>query len=180
MSRIGRLPVPIPEGVQVTVDGQHIAVKGPKGELSMDAHPEMQVVQEEGSLLVNRPSDVKTHRSLHGMTRALLNNMVVGVTQGFQRQLEVVGVGYTAELRGRVLTLKLGFTHPIVFHLPEGINVEVPKPTAITVSGIDRQLVGEVAAVIRGLKPPEPYKGKGIRYKGEYIERKAGKAGKTS
>ena len=120
MSRIGRLPVPIPEGVKVTVDGQHVAVKGPKGELCMDAHPEMTIAQEDGSICVHRPSDEKSHRSLHGMTRALINNMVVGVTQGFQRQLEVVGVGYTAELRGRVLTLKLGFTHPIVFHLPEG------------------------------------------------------------
>ncbi len=179
MSRIGKAPVALPKGVEVTIEGQQIAVKGPKGSLSMMAHADMTVVQEEDTLVVTRPSDSKEHRSLHGMTRSLINNMVVGVTEGFQKKLEIQGVGFAAEMKGSILNLKLGFTHAIVFHVPEGISIVCPKPTIVEISGSDKALVGEVAAVIRGFKPPEPYKGKGIRYSGEYVERKAGKAGKS-
>ncbi|MDP2361451.1 MAG: 50S ribosomal protein L6 [bacterium] len=178
MSRIGRLPVPLPAGVEVSQAGTRLAVKGPKGELAMDLHPDMVVRREEGTLLVERPSDEPRHRALHGMTRALVANMVTGVTTGFLKKLEIVGVGYTAELKSGHLNLKLGFTHQIVFQPPAGISIVVPKPTQIEISGLDRALVGEVAALVRGFKPPEPYKGKGIRYSGEYIEKKAGKTGK--
>jgi large subunit ribosomal protein L6 len=178
VSRIGRLPVPVPAGVDVNIDGCTLAVKGPKGALSLNLHPEMQVVRSDDTLVVERPSDSKSHRALHGLTRALVANAVTGVSVGFTKRLEIVGVGYQAELHGRRINLKLGFTHLITFVAPEGIELAVPKPTIIDISGHDRQLVGEVAALIRGFKPPEPYKGKGIRYAGEYIERKAGKAGK--
>jgi large subunit ribosomal protein L6 len=180
MSRIGKLPVPLPAGVEVKLDKADLSVKGPKGQLTMIVHPDMTVVIEETQVVVSRPDDHRDNRALHGMTRALINNMVVGVTVGYKKELEIQGVGYVAELKGKVLSFKLGFTHAIALHLPEGIGVVCAKPTQIEVSGIDKQLVGEVAAVIRGFKPPEPYKGKGIRYKGEYVERKAGKAGKTA
>lgn len=178
MSRIGRLPVPVPAGVEVKIDGQNLAVKGPKGSSTLVVHPEMSLKQDDGVLVVERPTDSKSHRALHGMTRALVNNVIVGVSAGFNKRLEIVGVGYQAELHGRRLNLKLGYTHMITFMAPEGIELTVPKPTIIDITGRDKQLVGEVAAVIRGFRPPEPYKGKGIRYSGEYIERKAGKAGK--
>jgi large subunit ribosomal protein L6 len=180
VSRVGRLPVPIPSGVEITINGQLVSVKGPKGTLSIVSHAAMEVTQEDSSVIVKRPSDSRENRSLHGMTRALINNMVIGVTKGYERKLEIQGVGYTAKVKGKILVLKLGFTHDVAFHLPEGITVVTPKPTQVEVTGIDKALVGEVAAVIRGFKPPEPYKGKGIRYVGEYVERKAGKAGKTA
>ncbi len=178
MSRIGRLPVPVPAGIEVSQAGTRLAVKGPKGALSMDVHPDMIVRQDDSTLLVERPSDEPRHRALHGMTRAMIANMVTGVTQGFTKKLEIVGVGYTAELRTGRLLLKLGYTHQILFIPPEGINIVVPKATQIEISGADRALVGEVAAMVRGFRSPEPYKGKGIRYVGEYIEKKAGKTGK--
>jgi large subunit ribosomal protein L6 len=178
VSRIGRLPVPVPKGVEVNQAGGRLAVRGPKGELAMALHPDMTVNTVEATLVVERPSDEPRHRALHGMTRALIANMITGVTTGFLRKLEIVGVGYTAELKGGHLNLKLGFTHQIVFQPPAGITIVVPKPTQIEISGADRALVGEVAAIVRGFKPPEPYKGKGIRYAGEYIEKKAGKTGK--
>ena len=178
MSRIGRMPVPVPKGVEVSLAGRTLAVKGPKGRLSLELHPDMAVRQADGTLVVERPDDERLHRALHGMTRALIANMVMGVTAGFTKKLEIVGVGYTAEHKGTHLNLKLGFTHQISFIPPEGITITVPKPTQIEISGADRALVGEVAALVRGFKPPEPYKGKGIRYAGEYIEKKAGKTGK--
>ncbi len=180
MSRIGKLPVPLPAGVEVKLDKLDLSVKGPKGELKMAVHPAMTVAIEESQVVVDRPDDQRESRALHGMTRALINNLVVGVTQGYKKELEIQGVGFQAELRGRVLSFKLGYTHAIVLHLPDGIDAACPKPTQVEITGIDKQLVGEIAAVIRGFKPPEPYKGKGIRYKGEYVERKAGKAGKTA
>jgi large subunit ribosomal protein L6 len=180
MSRIGKLPVPLPAGVEVKLDADNLTVKGPKGALNMTVHENMTVQIEDAQVVVTRPDDQRDNRALHGMTRALINNMVVGVTTGYKKQLEIQGVGFQAELKGRILNFKLGFTHAVVLHLPEGIDVVCAKPTEIEVSGIDKQLVGEVAAVIRGFKPPEPYKGKGIRYKGEYVERKSGKAGKTA
>lgn len=178
MSRIGRLPVPVPKGVEVTQSEHRVAVKGPKGLLEMAIHPDMVVKVEEGNVLVERPDDQPRHRALHGMTRAMIANMVTGVTAGFQKKLEIQGVGYTAELRTGRLLLKLGFTHQILFVPPTGVVIVVPKPTQIEISGTDRALVGEVAAIVRGFKVPEPYKGKGIRYVGEYVERKAGKTGK--
>jgi len=178
VSRIGRLPVPVPAGVEVSRAGTRLAVRGPKGELAMDLHPDMSVRREDGTLVVERPSDEPRHRALHGMTRAMIANMVAGVTAGFQKKLEIVGVGYTAEMKAGHLNMKLGFTHQIVFQPPVGISIATPKPTQIEISGPDRALVGEVAALVRGFKPPEPYKGKGIRYAGEYIEKKAGKTGK--
>jgi large subunit ribosomal protein L6 len=168
----------VPKGVEVSQASGRLSVKGPNGELALDLHPDMKVSAADGNLTVERPSDEPRHRALHGMTRALLANMVAGVTTGFQKKLEIVGVGYTAELKGGHLNLKLGFTHQIVFQPPAGIKIVVPKPTQIEISGADRALVGEVAAIVRGFKPPEPYKGKGIRYAGEYIEKKAGKTGK--
>ena len=178
MSRIGRMPVPVPKGVEVSQAGLRLSVAGPKGRLDIDLHPDMTVNQVDGTLVVERPSDQQSHRALHGMTRALIANMVTGVTTGFVKKLEIVGVGYTAEHKGTHLNLKLGFTHQVSFIPPEGITIVVPKPTLIEISGADRALVGEVAAIVRGFKPPEPYKGKGIRYAGEYIEKKAGKTGK--
>ncbi|MCA9787040.1 MAG: 50S ribosomal protein L6 [Calditrichaeota bacterium] len=178
MSRIGRLPIPRPAGVEVSLGASRISVKGPKGELELTLHPDMTVAEDEGNIVVSRPTDERQHRALHGMTRALIANMVTGVTVGYRRDLEIQGVGFVAEMRGRVLNLKLGFTHLVVFNCPPGINITCPKNTQIVIEGIDRQLVGEVAATIRKLRPPEPYKGKGIRYKGEYVEKKAGKSGK--
>ncbi len=175
MSRIGKQPVAVPKGVDVALDGATLKVKGPKGELSMTVHPEMSVAIEDGEVRVSRPSDVQRHRALHGLTRSLVANMVEGVTQGFSRTLEIVGVGYRADKRGNSLTLALGYSHPIEFDPPAGIDVEVPNQTTIVVQGADKQLVGQVAAEIRGFRPPEPYKGKGVRYQGEQVRRKAGK-----
>jgi large subunit ribosomal protein L6 len=175
MSRIGRQPVAVPEKVDVSLDGQHIRVKGPKGELELDVHPQMSVALEEGELRVTRPTDQPQDRALHGLTRALLANMVEGVTEGFTRTLEIQGVGYRAELKGNSLHLALGFSHPVVFDPPAGVEIEVPNQTTVVVRGADKQAVGQAAAVIRGFRPPEPYKGKGIRYQGEQVRRKAGK-----
>jgi large subunit ribosomal protein L6 len=178
MSRIGRLPIAVPSGVDVKVDGRRLTVKGPKGELSRELHPEMKVAREDGNITVSRPSEQKHHRELHGLTRTLVNNMVVGVTTGYRKSLEITGVGYRAALVGRKLQLNLGYSHPIEIEPPKGITFEVENPTRLSVVGIDKELVGEVAARVRATRKPEPYKGKGVRYAGEYIRRKAGKAGK--
>lgn len=181
MSRIGRMPIPLPKGVNVQVDGNHVTVSGPKGSLSLAVHPDIQVTVEENRLRVSRATDQPQHRALHGLTRALLNNMVVGVTQGFEKKLEVQGVGYRVELqRDGSLLLNLGFSHPVVVRPPEGIEFDVDQRTrVITVRGIDKELVGRVSAEIRAWRPPDPYLGKGIRYLGENVRRKAGKAGKV-
>ena len=182
MSRIGRMPIPLPEGVSVDIKGNHVVVKGPKGTLSRDFHPDMEVAVEDGQLSVRRPTEQRHHKALHGLTRALLNNMVLGVTEGFQKQLEVQGVGYRVDLQGdQSLMLQLGFSHNVRIAPPEGIKFDVDSRTkVITVDGIDKELVGQVAAEIRAWRPPEPYKGKGIRYVGEYVRHKAGKAGKIA
>ena len=177
MSRIGKKPIPIPEKVKVEVSGGNVSVEGPKGKLSLRLHPSMMVRAEARQLFCVRPSDNKLHRSLHGLTRTLVANMIEGVTRGFEKKLEMIGVGYRASLQGRNLTLMLGYSHPIVFPLPEGIQVGVESQNLLTVSGADKQQVGEVAAKIRSLRPPEPYKGKGVKYVTERIRRKAGKAG---
>ena len=179
MSRIGRAPITVPSGVTVKIEANNkVSVKGPKGELVRTLHSDMKISLEDGVLTVVRPSDNKDHRSLHGLTRSLLNNMVVGVTEGFSKTLEISGVGYRAALQGKNLNLSLGFSHPVVVEAPAGIKFEVPNQTTIIVSGIDKELVGAVAAKIRDWRRPEPYKGKGIKYAGEHIRRKAGKAGK--
>jgi len=178
VSRIGRQPVPVPKGVDVAISGHHVKIKGPLGEIERTFHPEMEVSLEEGELRVQRPSDSKPSRALHGLTRALLNNMVIGVSEGFKKELEIVGVGYRAEPKKRGILLSVGFSHGIFFVTPPGIKIEVPKPTSIVVSGVDRELVGEIAARIRRLRKPEPYKGKGIRYIDEHVRRKAGKTAK--
>lgn len=175
MSRIGKQPVTLPKGVDVKVDGGTVSVKGPKGELSLTVHPEMSVALEDGEIRVTRPSDQARHKALHGLTRSLVSNMVEGVTDGFSRTLEIVGVGYRAEKKGNALGLTLGFSHPVQFDPPAGISIEVPNQTTVVISGADKQVVGQVAAEIRGFRPPEPYKGKGIRYQGEQVRRKAGK-----
>ncbi|MFA0889372.1 MAG: 50S ribosomal protein L6 [Synergistales bacterium] len=177
MSRIGRKSIPLSKNVQVLVEGRHIMVKGPKGELSLDLLPCVDVSLEEGQLVVTRKDDEIKSRAFHGMTRALLNNMVVGVSEGFQRQLEIVGVGYRAQMQGKTLMLSLGYSHPIQVEPPAGVEILTDGPTKILIKGADKQVVGQLAANIRGFRPPEPYKGKGIRYAGEYIIRKAGKAG---
>ncbi len=171
----------LPEKVSVAIDGNRVQVKGPKGELSLDINPDMAVRQENGAIVVERPTDLRHHRALHGLTRALLANMVHGVSEGFRKSLEIQGVGYQATLQGKNLQLRLGHSHPVVVEAPENITFEVPQEsrgTIIHVDGIDKQVVGQVAADIRGWRPPEPYKGKGVRYLGEYVRRKAGKAGK--
>ena len=178
MSRIGRLPITVPSGVDVTIDGRTVTVKGPKGTLSRALHPDMTVSREDGTIVVTRPTEQKTHKQLHGLTRTLVNNMVVGVTDGYRKGLEITGVGYRAALNGRKLTLNLGYSHPIEIEPPEGITFEVENPTRLAVVGIDKELVGQIAAKVRSTRKPEPYKGKGVRYSGEYIRRKAGKAGK--
>jgi large subunit ribosomal protein L6 len=178
MSRIGRLPIPIPTGVDVTLEGNHITVKGPRGELSRDLAPELRVVQEDGTLRVERPSEDKRSRELHGLTRTLVANMVTGVTTGYRKGLEITGVGYRAQLVGRKLQLNLGYSHPIEIDPPAGISFEVETPIRLAVLGIDKELVGHFAAKVRSTRKPEPYKGKGVRYSGEVIRRKAGKAGK--
>ncbi len=177
MSRIGRKPVPVPKNVTATVDGQTVKVKGPKGELERRLHPEMGVALDNGTIVVSRPSDEPNHRALHGLTRTLVANMVDGVTKGYSKQLEIVGVGYKAETRPYGLQLALGFSHPIEYRAPKGIKLTAPQPTQIIIEGADKELVGQVAAELRNLRPPEPYKGKGIKYQGEQIRRKAGKAG---
>ena len=179
MSRIGQAPITIPSGVDVTINGRDIIVKGPRGQLSRRLPPDITVRQDDGQLLVTRPDDEREHRALHGLTRSLVNNMVVGVTDGFRKQLEIVGVGYRAEAQGPdAIRLALGFSHPVNVRAPEGIAFEVPVPTQIVVTGIDKEVVGQVAAEIRSIRKPEPYKGKGVRYQGERVLRKAGKAGK--
>ena len=178
MSRIGRLPITVPSGVDVTIDGRNVTVKGPKGTLSRSLHPDIAVTQEDGSIVVTRPTEQKTHKQLHGLTRTLVNNMVVGVTDGYRKGLEITGVGYRAALNGKKLQLNLGYSHPIEIEPPEGIRFEVENPTRLAVVGIDKELVGQIAAQVRATRKPEPYKGKGVRYAGEYIRRKAGKAGK--
>jgi large subunit ribosomal protein L6 len=175
MSRIGRKPVPVPEAVTVEIAPGNIAVKGPKGELSQAFSQEMAVEQADGAVTVARPTDRGEHRALHGLTRSLIANMVEGVTEGFEKRLEIQGVGYRAQLKGKNLELALGFSHPVVVEAPEGIEFEVPQPTEIVIRGIDKQLVGQVAADIRKRRKPEPYKGKGIRYRGEQVLRKVGK-----
>jgi large subunit ribosomal protein L6 len=179
MSRIGRKPIPIPSGVDVTLDGVHVTVKGPKGTLERNLVPDITVTREGDELIVTRPSDQREHRALHGLTRSLVSNMVVGVSDGFAKDLEIVGVGYRATAQGpNRIELALGFSHPVHVDAPDGITFEVPAPTRITVRGSDKELVGQVAANIRKIRKPEPYKGKGVRYAGERILRKAGKAGK--
>jgi large subunit ribosomal protein L6 len=178
MSRIGRLPIPVPTAVDVTIDGRQVTVKGPKGTLSRSLHPDMSVRQEDGTIVVSRPTEQKAHKQLHGLTRTLVNNMVVGVTDGYRKGLEITGVGYRAALNGKKLTLNLGYSHQIEIDPPEGISFELESPTRLAVVGIDKELVGQIAAKVRSTRKPEPYKGKGVRYAGEQIRRKAGKAGK--
>ncbi|HAH69139.1 MAG TPA: 50S ribosomal protein L6 [Synergistaceae bacterium] len=177
MSRIGRKPIPLPKGVEVKIDGSRVSVKGSKGILEMDVMPQIKVEQEDAKLVVTRESEIKTVRAAHGMTRAILNNMVTGVSSGFEKVLEIVGVGYRAQMQGKNLVLSLGFSHPVEVEPPAGIEFACESPIKIVVRGIDRQLVGQVASNIREYRPPEPYKGKGIRYSGEFVIRKAGKAG---
>ena len=178
MSRIGRLPIPVPTGVDVSIDGRTVTVTGPRGSLTRQLHQDMAVAREADDLVVRRPTEQKTHKQLHGLTRTLINNMVVGVTTGYRKGLEITGVGYRATLNGRKLTLSLGYSHPIEIDPPAGITFEVENPTRLAVVGIDKELVGQVAATVRSTRKPEPYKGKGVRYAGEFIRRKAGKAGK--
>lgn len=175
MSRIGRAPIPIPDGVTVDISGQKVVVTGPKGELRHTVVEPIRIAQEDGQLVVTRPTDRGPHRALHGLSRSLVANMVQGVSAGFERQLEIVGVGYRAQLRGTALELSVGYSHPVTIDPPEGISFEVPSPTQVVVRGIDKQLVGEITAQVRGVRPPEPYKGKGIRYADETVRRKVGK-----
>ena len=178
MSRIGKAPITVPSGVDVTISGRTVTVKGPKGSLSRDIPGEIVVRKEESTILVERPNDERLNRSLHGLSRTLVNNMVIGVTEGFTKELEIVGVGYRAEAQGENLRLALGFSHPVVVPAPAGISFEIPVQTRVIVKGIDKELVGQVAANIRSIRKPEPYKGKGVRYLDERILRKAGKTGK--
>lgn len=178
MSRIGRAPIEIPAGVEVTCNGNVVTVKGPKGTLSHNVHPDMTVTVEGNTIHVTRPSDDKLHRSLHGLTRTLIHNMVIGVTEGFQKGLDVVGVGYRAQLQGKNLVLTIGYSHPVEMVPPAGIAFECPTPNKVLVKGIDKQLVGHVAANVRTVREPEPYHGKGIKYETEVIRRKEGKTGK--
>jgi len=175
LSRIGKMPIPIPQGTEVEIEGNRVTAKGPKGELTQEFHPDMIIGVEEGSLVVKRPSDSGMHRSLHGLTRTLIANMVEGVTNGYEKSLEIHGVGYRAVAKDKDLEMTLGFSHPILVMAPEGIEFEVVTPTKLRVKGIDKQKVGQMAAKIRALRKPDPYKGKGVRYAGEYIKRKAGK-----
>jgi large subunit ribosomal protein L6 len=175
MSRIGRKPISLPDAVSVEIGPGRVAVKGPKGELTQALSTDMKVEQSDGVLTVDRPTDRGEHRALHGLTRSLIANMVEGVTEGFEKRLEIQGVGYRAQLKGKNLELALGYSHPVAVEAPEGIEFEVPQPTEIVVRGIDKQLVGQVAADIRKRRPPEPYKGKGIRYRDEHVMRKVGK-----
>jgi len=178
MSRIGRMPIPVPSGVDITVDGQQVTVKGPKGTLSHTLAEPISIEQQDGTLLVTRPDDERASRSLHGLSRTLVANMVVGVTDGYAKTMEIVGVGYRVQARGSDLEFALGFSHPVPIGAPEGITFEVQAPTRFVVRGIDKQQVGETAAKIRKLRKPDPYKGKGVRYQGEVVRRKVGKTGK--
>ena len=177
MSRVGKAPIPVPDGVKVSIEPGKVSVNGPKGSLEQDFDPEIEVVQEDGEIVVRRPNDRPEVRAKHGLVRALINNMVVGVTEGYSKTLEIQGVGYRASMEGAKLSLMLGFSHPVVVAPPEGIEFAVDGQTTIKVSGIDKQLVGQIAANVRAWRKPEPYKGKGIRYQGEYVRRKVGKAG---
>jgi len=180
VSRIGRMPIPIPQGVQVDIKGSHVTVKGPKGELSRSFNPDMTIALQDGQIVVTRPTDNRQHRALHGLTRALLANMVTGVTEGYRKDMEINGVGYRAEMQGDNLVLYVGFSHPVEIVPPSGITLGIEnRGKTIVVEGIDKELVGEMAARLRRVRPPEPYKGKGIRYVGEYVRQKAGKAGKV-
>jgi large subunit ribosomal protein L6 len=178
MSRIGKLPIPIPQGVEVTVEGQLVKVKGAKGELTQKIHPDITVKVEDSQVTVSRPNDQRQTRALHGLSRSLIANMVEGVTKGYQRELELRGTGYRAAKSGRKLVLTVGYSHPVEIDPPNGIEIDVPSPTSIVVKGTDKQQVGEIAANIRAVRPPEPYLGKGIRYVGEHVRRKVGKTGK--
>ena len=179
MSRVGKAPIAVPNGVEITINGRTVAVKGPKGALSREIPGEITVRQDGGTLLVERPDDERQNRAFHGLARALVNNMVVGVTEGYRKQLDIIGVGYRAAAKNpTTLELALGFSHPVVVNAPEGVTFEVPSPTRIEIVGIDKQMVGQVAANIRSIRKPEPYKGKGVRYAGEHVVRKAGKAAK--
>lgn len=175
MSRVGRKPITVPSGIKVEIKGQHVHVEGPKGKLDLDAHYRMKLVMKDGTVTVERPTNSRYDRSLHGLTRSLIQNMVQGVREEFVKTLEIEGLGFKAELKGKNLVLALGFSHPIQFPVPEGIKIETPKPTIVVIKGISKALVGQTAANIRSYYPPEPYKGKGIRYSGEHIIRKAGK-----
>ena len=175
MSRIGKQPIAVPAGVEITIEPELVRVKGPRGELQERVSRDIGVTQDDGQILVTRPSDRGSHRALHGLTRSLIANMVEGVTNGFEKRLEIQGVGYRAQLQGRRLVLALGYSHPVEMEAPDGIEFEVPAPTRVVVRGISKQAVGEVAANIRKQRPPEPYKGKGIRYEGEHVARKVGK-----
>ncbi|MDX6581762.1 MAG: large subunit ribosomal protein [Solirubrobacterales bacterium] len=175
MSRIGRKPIPVPEGVSVALAPGRVTVNGPKGELEQVISARMEVVEEDGTLTVRRPTDRGTDRAIHGLTRSLVANMVVGVTDGYEKRLEITGVGYRAKLAGKALELSVGYSHPVSIPAPDGIEFEVPQPTQVIVRGIDKQLVGEIASQVRRVRPPEPYKGKGIRYEGEHVRRKVGK-----
>ena len=177
MSRIGKKPIPVPVGVTVTVDGNVVRVKGPKGELTRSVRPEISVKVDDGVVTLERASEVKQHRAYHGLTRALLANMVQGVTGGYRKSLDIIGVGYRAEKKGENLVLTVGYSHQVVYPQPPGITITTPSPISVVVEGIDKEKVGQVAAEIRSVRPPEPYKGKGIRYTGEQVRRKAGKAG---
>jgi len=176
VSRVGKTPIPIPDGVEVNIKGNVVSAKGPKGELSIELHPDMKVLIEDGTIKVQRPSESKPHRSLHGLSRTLVANIIEGVSKGFEKRLEIIGVGYRAEMKGRKVLLSLGFSHQILFDPPEGIEISVEGNNVVVVKGIDKVLVGQVAAKIRALRPPEPYKGKGVRYAGEVVRKKAGKS----
>ena len=178
MSRIGKKPITLPQGITLTVENQRVEVQGPKGTLSMTVHPEMTVTVEDTNVIVERPSDTKTHKALHGTTRALIQNMVVGVSEGYKKQLKMIGVGYRAQLQGSKLIVNAGYSQPVELNIPDGITVEIIKNTDISVAGIDKQNVGEFAANIRSIRKPEPYLGKGIRYVDEYVRRKEGKTAK--
>ncbi len=177
MSRIGKNPIEVPKGVTITIDGSKVRVKGPKGELERTLNPALKIAMENEQITVTRPSDEAEHKALHGLTRTLVANMVEGVTKGFQKQLDIVGVGYKAEVRPFGLQLALGFSHPVEYRAPQGIKLSAPTPTSIIIDGANKEHVGQVAAELRSLRPPEPYKGKGIKYQGEQVRRKAGKAG---
>ncbi|QQZ09564.1 50S ribosomal protein L6 [Heyndrickxia vini] len=178
MSRVGKKPIEIPSGVTVTLDGSNVTVKGPKGELTRSFSPDITINIEENVINITRPSDAKEHRALHGTTRALLANMVEGVSKGFEKSLELIGVGYRAQKQGNKLVLNVGYSHPVEFEAEDGLEIEVPANTKVIVKGTSKERVGALAANIRGVRPPEPYKGKGIRYEGEYVRRKEGKTGK--
>ena len=178
MSRIGRMPIAIPAGVEVKIDGNVVTVKGAKATLTREFHPNMNIAVEGNEILVTRPNDDKHNRALHGLTRSLIHNMVVGVTHGYSKSLEIVGVGYRAQKQGNKLVLNLGYSHPVEFEEPKGITFDVPTPNKVVVNGINKQQVGQIAADIRATREPEPYKGKGVRYEGEHVRRKEGKTGK--